>query len=285
MIIYIFSFLFFIVPVDTLAMFAPDFELGQIKHDKVTQAFAREGYNITTYNVALDKLATEKLKSLQKKGKPADEAYQRMKQGYKLLDNGCLDIVNLNGQATCSLHQSLHDNKPDLLDALLKSGANIEKRALSGKTPLMFVMECQLNQDQKLAFVKTLVEAGADINARSTHSGKTPLYYATQANLLSIMHYLLEDKDDPKIKKANPKADPDIGDVNCITPLMIAAQRDFLEAAQLLQRYKASLSLASDSVSFHKFWTAYDYAKKVENSRVAPWLKAEMKKAGIKYKY
>lgn len=85
------------------------------------------------------------------------------------------DTADLNaadcGEAT-ALHYAAQNGHAELVDFLLKSGANLDVRDINGKTPL----HCAVEGDHGAA-ATILVTAGANVNAQD-YDYRTPLHYA-----------------------------------------------------------------------------------------------------------
>uniref|UniRef100_A0A3B4A2U8 Uncharacterized protein n=1 Tax=Periophthalmus magnuspinnatus TaxID=409849 RepID=A0A3B4A2U8_9GOBI len=72
------------------------------------------------------------------------------------------------------LHIAVLRNKPDMVKLLVAHGADIERRdRIHQSSPLDLASE----ESERLSCLLTLLDLGADVNARDKH-GKTPLLHA-----------------------------------------------------------------------------------------------------------
>lgn len=72
----------------------------------------------------------------------------------------------------------IENNNLDAVNLLIKAGANVNAADNNGYTPLILVIESRtINNENKLALIKQLVEAKADINKPGFYD-QTPLMYA-----------------------------------------------------------------------------------------------------------
>ena len=71
-------------------------------------------------------------------------------------------------------------DNPEVITALIKAGADINKRQKNDTTPLMTALA--MNSNSRIA--TTLIEAGADVNARESNQGMTLLLHALDLKLL-----------------------------------------------------------------------------------------------------
>ncbi len=78
-----------------------------------------------------------------------------------------------------------------VVDALLKSGSDVNVAAINDMTPLMFAA---LSGDRES--VRLLVEAGADVNAREAEHGQTALIFAAAYDRADVVEELVEHQAD-----------------------------------------------------------------------------------------
>lgn len=159
------------------------------------------------------------------------------------------------------LHQACRSN-PEMVQMLIKSGADINKKSESGETPLMF----SLYADSLDAF-KLLISAGADVHQKN-NIGKNALFIACESNKIEAFKTLLK-----------LKSETDVVDQNGQTPLIIASIKGYQEIVTLLIENKAKIE-HKDQHSM----TAYDYAVKYKNLKIAKLLSPDQfKKNSQKY--
>jgi ankyrin repeat protein len=95
----------------------------------------------------------------------------------------------------------------------------------NGSTPLLWALEGGYFED--VSVVRLLLERGADINVQS-HSGRTPLHWASFNGALEFVHLLLEHGADVEAKDNDGE-----------TALQIAAGEGHDEVVELLQEHGA----------------------------------------------
>ncbi len=92
-----------------------------------------------------------------------------------LLANGANpDLASKNDFHVSPIHSACAISNYDIVEILIKSGANVNARQMQGVTPLHSAAH---NGQTKIA--KLLIESGADINAK-TDKGQTPLSMALE---------------------------------------------------------------------------------------------------------
>ena len=116
-----------------------------------------------------------------------------------------------------SLHYAVQEENLGIVRFLVLSGADVNCRTIDGFTSLYYAV-----QKENLGIVRFLVKSGADVNYR-TIDGFTSLYYAVQKGNLGIVRFLVKSG----------------ADVNCRTIdgfilLHYAAQKEKLEPVQYL---------------------------------------------------
>ncbi len=120
------------------------------------------------------------------------------------------------------LHHAAAFGTREILELLLKAGADVNARNGRGSTPLHWAVSDE-------GKTRLLLEKGAVINSQ-TDSGRTPLYLAaSQSDHDSVLRLLL-DKD----------ADPNLTTLNGRTPLMAAAGAGELSMVKMLLEHKAN---------------------------------------------
>lgn len=100
-------------------------------------------------------------------------------------------------------------NRPAIVEALLKAGADIEagsrcdrSRNSIGKTPLMYAAGYNPNPE----VVELLVKSGADIEARTKYNGQTPLMFAARwSPSPTVIEVLLKAGANAKVKDKDGK--------------------------------------------------------------------------------
>lgn len=95
------------------------------------------------------------------------------------------------------LHNAACHNSVECMEVLIEAGLDIEEKTYDGKTPLHYSVECR-----SLECLYLLLKAGADINAKTIY-GNTPLHRVVQilsAPTLPFIKILLEYGADPTIK-------------------------------------------------------------------------------------
>jgi ankyrin repeat protein len=120
------------------------------------------------------------------------------------------------------LLRAVDDGKPDLVEELVKAGANMEARDEHGSTPLM--RACMHGNTD---MVRQLIRLGADVQACDDHGG-SPLLFASLDGDAEAVAALLE-------KGAHPNDHP----VGAVTPLMFAVDGGSLPVGRLLLQHGA----------------------------------------------
>jgi ankyrin repeat protein/Mg2+ and Co2+ transporter CorA len=131
-----------------------------------------------------------------------------------------------------SLHLAVSHGQDDIVELLLRHGANVKAKSDGSWTPLHNACE-----KDNLKIVNMLLEAGADINAKLLN-GMTPLHIAAQAGQLEVVKRLLERKG---LKRA---ARDNFG----ITPFLRAAQSKRKDIATLLAPFNQVENLSEDAL-------------------------------------
>ena len=155
----------------------------------------------------------------------------------------CKALLSNNAQVNATndigytpLMAALDGSHEDVVDLLLKSGANVNPKVidrinvkgLGGATPLYIA-----TRKEDLASIRKLLKAGADVN-RPSGNGWTPLKSAAQQGSLDIVKVLLD-----------AGADPNIADDTNYTPLMNAVSGQHKEIVKLLLKFRADPNVQS----------------------------------------
>ena len=134
-----------------------------------------------------------------------------------LIERGA-DVKRANAQGTTTLHvEAGWTDRPEIIDLLVKGGADVDARDDKGATPLFSAVLFG-----NLANAERLVTAGADVNAQDT-KGRTPLHVAAKIGSERFVGYLL-----------SRGAAVDVESKDGRTPLMSAVIFDNQATADLL---------------------------------------------------
>jgi len=149
-----------------------------------------------------------------------------------------------------------------IANLLLDHKANVN---ISDGSTSPLCLAIHLDSSERIAFIKRLVAAGADVNAPPSDKKITPLmdtivkHYEAEGrenkeNALEVMELLLKNGAKTEVLTANGYS----------SPLMRAADADDIDAANLLLRYGAKKEFADADGD-----TAFTYAKRKNNNNIA----------------
>lgn len=93
------------------------------------------------------------------------------------------------GREHTALHMAAFNGHTETVLFLLKKGANVDCRDFEGKTPLIHACTGPYAET-----VEALIKAGADVNAKGSTEGFTPLMMAAGLDQLKIVQILLANK-------------------------------------------------------------------------------------------
>lgn len=131
-----------------------------------------------------------------------------------------------------ALHLAVAHGREDIVEFLIRCGANVRAKSDGSWTPLHNA--CEKNN---VKILEMLLEAGAEVNGKLLN-GMTPLHVAAQAGNLDIVKRLLDCKD---IKRA-------VRDNFGITPFLRAAQNRRKDIVQLLAPSNHEETLNEDAL-------------------------------------
>jgi ankyrin repeat protein len=128
---------------------------------------------------------------------------------YYAVEGGSVDLIDLllkrgadpnvvtSTQNSILFSAVMRSSNPEVLQLLIKSGADLKFQDREGMTALHWAAN-----GRKLDFVKLLVEGGADVNAKN-FAGVTALHIAVTGDAYDIAEYLLNHGADPSATTAN----------------------------------------------------------------------------------
>jgi len=95
------------------------------------------------------------------------------------------------------LHSAVEEKNKELVESLLKAGANPNSFDEISKTPLHYACE-----REDYSIIRVLLEYGADINAQNieTDNQHTPLGYVADCASAELIEYLLDMGADPLLR-------------------------------------------------------------------------------------
>lgn len=166
-----------------------------------------------------------------------------------------MDVNTVDRSGNTLLMQAVRGEVPGLFDYLLQRRARVNTRNKNGETALSIAA-----YTGKLAYVKRLVDAGAEIN----FFGWPPLAYAAYNGHLEIADFLLK-----RGAEVNAKTE------NGATALFFAARFGHIEVVRLLLSQRADPTIVNDGGE-----TAVDWALKSENTDIADLLRAAGGRSG-----
>jgi ankyrin repeat protein len=115
----------------------------------------------------------------------------RNKDVERALDNGMNIEAVQPGRGHTALHMASYNGHTDTVLLLIKRGAVVDSRDYEGKTPLIHACTGPYAET-----VNALLKAGADVNAKDSTEGFTPLMMAAGLDQLEIVKILLASKAD-----------------------------------------------------------------------------------------
>ena len=166
-----------------------------------------------------------------------------------------MDVNTVDRAGNTLLIQSMRRDVPELVDYLMQRRARLNTRNRNGETALSMAAYAG-----KFAYVKRLVEAGAEVN----FYGWPPLSYAAYNGHLEIVDYLLK-----------RGAEIDATTANGSTALFFAARFGHVDVIKLLLKNKADPTIVNENGD-----TAVDWALKSENTDIADLLRAAGGRSG-----
>jgi len=144
-----------------------------------------------------------------------------------LLRAGAAPSARRPGDAVTPMYQAVHANCIEIIQALLDAGVGVDEPVhKNGGTALHWAARW----GGRLESVELLVEAGADINARDSASGSTPLTVAAAENHVPTMETLVAAGADLEARQREGK-----------TALAVAAQNRRARATEVLLKAGANV--------------------------------------------
>ena len=180
------------------------------------------------------------------------------KRAVALLSSGLIDIDQGNPMGATPLMCAAFHGHSQVVGILLNKGANVSLVDEYGATALHLSA-----QEGDLSVSEMLIEAGADLEGKTSKNGGTPLHLAATNAHSEVMKALI---------KAG--ADPNSRAVNGVTPLHVAAQKGHLDAIKLLLRAHGD-PLLTKTESGGTF-TPLDTAAAKGHSEVVRWMIQEV---------
>ncbi len=168
--------------------------------------------------------------------------------------------VNLSGKeaGATPLMLACWKDSVALVDLLLQSGADVHWKDSEGKTAFEQVIQSTLQYTVPIQIVKSLVDAGADLEPRLLH-GCTPLSIAAIKGDLAVLQLLLE-------KGSQVNTPDEFG----VTPLMQAAMYGHPDGVEWLLLYDAEVNAKAKTGK-----TAFAFASEGGHAEVARLLAKE----------
>lgn len=142
------------------------------------------------------------------------------------------NINAVEGKEKTALHLAVAHGRDDIVELLIRHGANIKARSDGGWTALHNAC-----QQGSVKIVKMLLAAGAEINARVL-SGATPLHEAALSGHLEVVRCLLERQECKRAAR----------DTNGITPFIRAAQKKNKDIVNILAPFNQVDALSEDAL-------------------------------------
>ncbi|XP_078575768.1 uncharacterized protein LOC144861671 [Branchiostoma floridae x Branchiostoma japonicum] len=136
-------------------------------------------------------------------------------------------FVDLHITGATSLFVAAQEGHVEVVQQLLKAGADVEKARQGGATPLYIAA-----QNGHVEVVQQLLKAGAEVD-KARQTGATPLYIAAQNGHVEVVQQLL--KAGAEVDKAKQDG---------ATPLLIAAEEGHVEVVQQLLKAGAEVDKA-----------------------------------------
>jgi ankyrin repeat protein len=133
-----------------------------------------------------------------------------------------IDDVDSSGRSV--LHWAAHMGDEDMLNAILRCGADPDLKCITGRTPLHYATRVGASK-----CVSSLINAGADLNLKDKQ-GKTALHLAADCKRNEAMELLLAAGADPNLDNNLEEA-----------PLAYAATENNAEGSSLLLKHGASI--------------------------------------------
>jgi ankyrin repeat protein len=116
--------------------------------------------------------------------------------------------MDVNGvdpnQSLTALHMAAYNGHTETVEYLIEHGATVDSRDAEGKTPLIHACTGPFAKS-----VEALLDAGADVNARETTEGFTPLMMAAGLGEQEVVQVLLEHKADKTLLDADQESASD----------------------------------------------------------------------------
>lgn len=203
----------------------PLFGCVRTRKDKVTQLLLKAGIAVDApFSVEHNGTAVEGCTALYA------AAFLGQVSACKILLGGGAQIDAANDVGYSPLMAAVEGGHDDVIDFLLKSGANadpevvacVHVEGLGGSSPLITA-----TRKENLPVIKKLLKRGVDVN-RPAPNGWTPLKSAAHQGNLEIVKALLD-----------AGADPNIADDTNYTPLMNAVSGEHEDIVKLLLKFHA----------------------------------------------
>ena len=169
-----------------------------------------------------------------------------------------IDVANQDGET--ALHYACRNNMEDVIQFLLSNGANPKVQSSEGVTPLH---HATISAFFRPNVIRLLVDHGADVNAQSSigYAGikglpvldhgcsiaGSPLHWAVKKGDVSVVIRLLQHG-----------ANPNLSNVQGISPLQLAIGHREFEILDLLLRHSATDEIPSDDLLLP--WIGWKYA-------------------------
>jgi len=120
------------------------------------------------------------------------------------INDAIIDGANVNARSegrdnTPLIVAAGSNTDAQVITALINAGADITRKSATNETPLMYAARYNLDPKAVEAMIKTLIEAGDEINARD-NGGKTALYFAVDSLNVQAVSVLLDHGADAKIR-------------------------------------------------------------------------------------
>lgn len=108
-----------------------------------------------------------------------------------LLEHGA-DVNKKDGNKRTPIHLAIARGNEGIVRLLINNGADVGAKNNRGETPLHVLVERRGSKDYRKRMIVLLLNAGADIEAKTREHGRTPLYIAAGALRLDLVKFLLE---------------------------------------------------------------------------------------------